>query len=344
MVSKQILKQSVGLDVSKDSIAACFCQCETAVPLRVLSNHTFNTTAKGYSQLLVWIDKYRNKDVTLLAVMEATGAYYEDSAYFLHGKSIPLSVLLPSRSSAYAKSLPHKSKTDKSDAQMLAQLALERSLPLWHAPSSTMLKIKRLCRERSGLIEQRTVANNRSHACSYSYCPDTNAQKRRGNTVKLLNKQVADIEKEIAAEIEGCPVISRKIAKVRSIPGIGFVTAATIVAETNGFALFENKAQLVSYAGFDVVTNESGTSIKSPTRISKKGNSHIRKALYFPALTAVKWCPKMKEAYNKMFAKSLVKMKAYVGIQRKLLVLIYTIYKSEVDYDTKHEDLKSPKK
>ncbi|HAD13144.1 MAG TPA: IS110 family transposase, partial [Saprospirales bacterium] len=106
--------------------------------------------------------------------------------------------------------------------------------------------------------------------------------------------------------------------------------------ETDGFALFKNKAQLVSFAGYDVVQRESGTSVKGTTRISKKGNSYIRRALYFPALTAVKYEPQFKDFYQRVFEKSFIKMKGYVAVQRKLLVLIYTLYKKEEPYDPQY--------
>ena len=103
----------------------------------------------------------------------------------------------------------------------------------------------------------------------------------------------------------------------------------TIIAETNGFELIKNKAQLVSYAGYDVVENKSGTSLDSPTRISKKGNSFIRRALYWPAITAVQHEPEFKQLFNSVFEKTRIPMKAYVAVQRKLLVLIYTLFKKD---------------
>ena len=118
------------------------------------------------------------------------------------------------------------------------------------------------------------------------------------------------------------------------------MTALTVVAETNGFDLIENKGQLVSYAGYDVVENQSGISLKGKTRISKKGNSHIRNALYFPALSAAKYEPKLQNIYQRILEKNpKVKMIGAVAVQRKLLVLIYTLYKKNEPYDRNFEDI-----
>ena len=97
---------------------------------------------------------------------------------------------------------------------------------------------------------------------------------------------------------------------------------ATILAETNGFKLFTSRAQVVSYAGYDVVERQSGSSIKGKTRISKKGNSHIRRALHFPAITIVKHEPQFKQLYDRILERSHIKMKSYTAVQRKILLLI----------------------
>jgi transposase len=190
-----------------------------------------------------------------------------------------------------------------------------------------MLKIKRLCRERDEILHEKTAVSNRLHAKNHSYQPEKESLKRAEKLLKFLENQVKEIEKAIQATIEKDPEIKQKMEIICSIPGISIISAATIISETNGFALFKNKAQLVSYAGYDVVEVSSGTSVKKIPRISKKGNKHIRKILYFPALTATLHDAKMKNLYLRIFDKTKIKMKAYVAVQRKLLVLVYTLYK-----------------
>jgi transposase len=337
----QILKQSVGLDVSKDSLAACFCQSEKGKALRIVSSRSFKTSAGGFQQMHKWIEKHRSdQGVELRLLMESTGVYYEEAAYFLKSKGYGLSVVLPNKTSAYAKSLDQKSKTDKTDAQMLAQMALERDLPVWEPPSPTMLKIKQLCRERAALLDQKTVIGNRLHAYIWSYRPQQETLKRTRKSIKDLQQQIKQVEAQIAQTIDSDPFIKERIDKVCSLPGVGIITAATIAGETNGFTLFKNKAQLVCYAGYDVLKNQSGTTLDSPGRISKRGNARIRKALHFPAIVAVKKNGKMKKCFDRVLDKTQIKMKAYVAIQRKLLILIYTLYKNNQTFDPLFESVK----
>lgn len=334
-VLKQIFKQSVGLDVSKDTVAACFSQQDTDKPFQILSSRVFAINPAGFKELHQWIVRQHLKPVELHLLMEATGVYYEELAYFLDGKSYRVSVLLPNKTSAYCKSLDYKTKTDKVDAKKLAQMSLERLLPQWTPPNDKMLTIKRLCRERSELVDEKIAFSNRLHAKNHAHAPVKSSLKRAEAALKFLDKQIKEIEKEVENCVAADPLIKQKMDNVCSIKGIALITAATVVAEANGFALFKNKAQLVSFSGYDVVENESGTSLCSPTKISKRGNYRIRKALYFSAIVAVKHVPQMRALYERVFETTKIKMKGYVAVQRKLLVLIYTLYKKNEPFDEK---------
>ena len=339
-MGNQILKQSVGLDVSKDSVAACFSQQEVGKPFRILSSKTFTSAASGLRRMDEWIKGYQHESVALHLMMEATGVYYEELAYFLHGKGYRVSVMLPNKTSAFAKSLDYKSKTDRVDAKKLSQMSLERDLPKWRPPSDTMLTIKRLCRERGELLDEKTAFNNRLHAKKHAHAPEKSSLKRAKDTIKFLQKHIQEIESAIKKAIAADPQIKERLERVCTITGVATATAATVVSEANGFVLFKNKAQVVSYAGYDVVLNQSGTSIKGATKISKKGNHRIRKALHFPAWTAIKHNPAMKEIYNRVFDKTKIKMKGAVAVQRKLLVLIYTLYKNNQDFNPNYQSSK----
>lgn len=340
-MAKQILKQSVGFDVSKDSVAACFSQQEVGRPFHILSSKTFTISTTGFLQLDVWMNQQRQVVVPLHLMMEATGVYYEELAYFLHEKGYRVSVLLPNKTSAYAKSLEYKSKNDKIDAKKLAQMSLERELPKWEPPSNNMLTIKRLCRERSELLDEKLVVENRLHAKRHSHAPEKSSLNRAKSSLDFLKEQIKETEKAIQTAIAADPDIQARMKTVCQMKGLGILTVATVVSEANGFTLFKNKAQLVSYAGYDVVENTSGTSIKGATKISKKGNHRIRKALYFPAFVAIKYNPEIKNLYNKVFDKTKLKMKGAVAVQRKLLVLIYTLYKNNQAYKPEYQSPKN---
>ena len=137
-------------------------------------------------------------------------------------------------------------------------------------------------------------------------------------------------------------VLRKKINFMVSIPGISFISAATVIGETLGFESITNAKQLASYAGYDVVLRESGN-FKGKTRISKKGNSHIRAALHMPSMTCVRCNPTLKQFYKRLKPKKAKPLVALVAVQRKLLILMYTLWKNEEVYDLGFETKKQQK-
>ena len=92
------------------------------------------------------------------------------------------------------------------------------------------------------------------------------------------------------------------------------------------------KKQLTSYTGYDVKEKESGTSVKGKPRISKRGNKHLRKAMHMPALAAIRHSERYKAIFTRIVARSGIKMKGAVAVQRKLLEMVYTVYKTRKPY------------
>ena len=114
------------------------------------------------------------------------------------------------------------------------------------------------------------------------------------------------------------------------------MTACTVLGETNGFDLIRNKRQLTSYAGLDIKDHQSGTSVKKKPKISKRGNRYLRKAMHFPALTAIRHDERFKALFERLISKHGIKMKAAVAVQRKLLEMTYTIFKTNKEYDKQY--------
>ena len=229
---------------------------------------------------LNWLHSKSANDVTIRVTVEATGVYYEQLTYFLDDNEIFVSVILPNQSKAYAKSLNLKSKTDKLDTMMLGQMGLERTLTQWKPISPKMRVLKQLTRDRVSLLEEKVALLNKLHALKSSHLPHQDAIKRLKQRIQLVKQQIKEVEKQIKQVIKADPALEQKIEKITRIKGLGLVTVATIIAETDTevsvFKLITSRAQLVSYAGYDVVQRQSGSSIKGKTKISKKGNKFIR--------------------------------------------------------------------
>lgn len=332
-----VVKQNVGVDISKDDFKVCFYHLEANGRKVIKGTRTFPNTTAGFKAFLKWVEKKRIKDLEVHITIEATGVYYENLTHFLYSNGYVVSVVLPNQSKAYAESLNLKTRTDKVDARMLGQLGIERDLFRWKPISTQIRKLKQLCRDRTNLLEEKTALSNKLHALEHSFEADKGVIKRAKQRLNLIKKQIKQVEKDISMTIQADEVLQKKIDNICKIKGLGQTTVATIITETNGFELFTSRSQLISYAGYDVVQKQSGTSVQSKTRISKKGNSHIRRALYFPAICMVKHEPAFTQLYERVLESSGIKMKGYVAVQRKALVLIYTLFKNNEAYDPNYQ-------
>jgi transposase len=285
---------------------------------------------------VLWVKQLAVQQTAVRFVMEATGVYHEPLAYFLEEKGYELSIVLPNKISNYCRTLEVKTVTDKTASEAIARFGLERKLDQWKRPGKVFKSLRQLTREREQLVQLRTMTKNQLHAEQAEAEPNSTSVTRIKKQIAFFNKQEQEIKSEITALSKQDEKVQGSIKLIGSIPGIGILTAITVLAETNGFELIRNKRQLTSYAGLDVREKQSGTSVKGKATISKKGNRHLRKAMHLPALTAIRHDERFKAVFARLVSKHGIKMKAAVAVQRKLLEMIYTIYKSGIPYDKEY--------
>lgn len=334
---EKITRQCVGIDCAKDDLAVAFKTIDANHQSKLLATKSFRNDKSGFAALLNWSKKLRQKDLKLSFVIEATGVYHESVSLFLYQHQEEISVILPNKIKHFAGTERVKTVNDKVSSQTIAQFGLEKKLDLWQPPHEDYNYLRQLTQERDQLLQESTQIKNQLHAEEAGAWPNKGSVKRMKQRMKLIDQQKTDIEQEIKEMIEGNAFLKEKIAHVCTIKGIGLITAAIIVAETNGFHLIKSKKQLVSYAGLDVQNKDSGTSVHLKPRISRKGNKYLRKAVYFPALSAIRSEDKMKNLFTRLVGKHGIKMKAAVAVQRKLLELVYTLWKKNEDFDPNYE-------
>lgn len=330
---QRIVRQVCGIDVSKDELVVVAGRLHDDMTPELFARKSFPNSDKGFSALLDWMGKLTEPSLETRYVMEATGVYHEKLAYFLYGQGQLVTIVLPNKISNYFRTLETKTITDKTASDAIARFGLERQLGNWKPASPVYKKLRQLTRERDQLVQSRTIAKNQLHAEQSESEPNKTSLARVKKQIALLDKQEKEIKEELAALVKQNEEIKRKVDLITSIPGIGALTAVTVLAETNGFELIRNKKQLTSYAGLDVKEKQSGTSVKGKAVISKRGNKFLRKTMHMPALAAIRHDERFKAIFARLVGKHGIKMKGAVAVQRKLLELIYIIFKSENKYD-----------
>lgn len=327
------LKQACGIDVAKDELVCTLGRLTASLTVELYARKSFTNTLSGFMALRAFVDKHTGAAPAVHYTMEATGCYHEELAYWLCDQRQQVSIVLPNKMAAYLRTLEVKTLTDHTCADGICRFTLERSLEPWQPPQGFYRHLRCLTRERGQIVEERTAVKNELHALEHGHAPLPGTLKRTRARVAFLDKQEAQVLEELKALVKGDSEVRQVVALLCSICGVGELTALAVLGETAGFNLIKNRRQLTSYAGLDVREKQSGTSVKGKPRISKRGNRHLRAALHFPALTAVRHDERFKAVYARLLARHGIKMKALVAVQRRLLELMYTVFKTKTPYD-----------
>lgn len=335
-MKNEVKRVCVGIDMAKDAFHCAIMFLLVDQSLKCKASRKFSNSVKGFKEFLEWVEKNVKIDCSINFTMEATGVYYENLAFFLYNDNRQVNVLLPNKVKKFAESLGNKSKTDKIDSKIIGQMGVERHHMSWDPGSKIFQRLKKLTRERENIQKDRTALQNQIHAEKHSIFAEEECLSRYNDRLDLLNEQLKIVDKQIEKTIASDEEVNRKVKQIKKTPGISTTTIATVIAETYGFAAFTSIKQVTSFAGLDVVQKESGN-YKGKTRISKKGNSHIRRVLYMPSLNAKQYNPTLKIFYERLNIRKDNALISTTAVQRKLLCLIYTLWKNDTEYIENYE-------
>ncbi len=332
-----IIKQSIGIDVAKDDFKVCYGYINSHMKHTIISEAGFDNTPTGMESLILWFSEKLISSDKLSIIMESTGVYHEALCHFLYGQGFNVCVMPSGRVKKYAESLQQRSKTDLLDAKMLCILGLERVIDRWEPARQVLQNLKSLSRERGQLVKEQSALKCKLHALEHSFSFQERVLLRLKKRLQLILDQIKEVEAEMQELVISDEELNYKVAQLTSIPGISFISATVVIAETRGFHGITSAKQLTSYTGYDVVHRESGL-YKGKTSISKRGNSYIRAALHMPSLTAVRCNPTLKPFYQRLKEKKSKPIIALVAVQRKLLCLMFSLWINDTNYDPCYQE------
>jgi transposase len=327
----------IGIDISKDDFHACIKEKGIDDNVKVKGSSKFTNDGKGYKAFTAWVAKRETENCTTTYVMEATGSYYENLAYELYNLGFTVCVELPNKIKHFSKSLNVKTKTDKVDAGVIAQIGIERPLRAWLPLAPEYRSLRDLCRERLSITQEKSKAKCQLHAMRHSHNKLECVIELKEDQIAFYEASIKKIDKAIKRIVNANSTIKKKVARIEKVKGLGFETIVTVLCETNGFMLFNSIRQVVSYSGLDVQMNDSGKHA-GKSRISKKGNARIRQCLYMPALSATQHNERIKDLYGRIVERNPdIKKKGVIAGMRKLLILIFVLWKKNEEYNPNHK-------
>ena len=312
----------LGLDLAKLKFNACLVRDGGKLRHKVFANNP-----EGFSQLSDWLMKQGIKQVH--ACMEATGTYGDSLATYLHEQDHLVSVVNPAAIKAYAQSHLSRTKTDRVDAALIAGFCSERRPPAWRPPGREVLELQALVRRLESLMEMRTMEENR--LCSG--IPVKDVRESVEELMAYLCEQIKKTEALIRSHIDNHPGLKQQSQLLDSIPGVGETTAAALLAEVPDFSQYRSARQVAAFAGLVPRERQSGSSVRGRVRLSKIGNARLRKALYFPAVTAIRCSPFFQEWVEGLRQRGKSKMAVIGAVMRKLIHLAYGVLKTGQPFD-----------
>ena len=291
----------------------------------------FPNTATGHKQLIGYLRRYSQK---VRVCMESTGLYGLDLALALQAApGIELMVANPRSVRHFGEALMKRSKTDPIDAQLLAEYAGRMPFQVWQPPSPSARQLCALARAIHQLTQINTMQKNQLHAAGSTVTtPKIIGQElRRG--LAQRKRAIERLLKEAVRLLPSDPVLQKRFQLLLGIRGIKQLSAVQLLGELVLIPADCDVRQWVAYAGLDPRQYKSGDSVERKVRISKAGNGHLRRALFMPALVAVRHNPHFRAFYRHLLAKGKLKMVALVAVMRKMLHGIYGIFKSQQPFD-----------
>jgi transposase len=222
-----------------------------------------------------------------------------------------------------------RNKTDKADARLIAGYVRDEAPPAWSPPSPDVRELQALVRRRDDL--RQLAAHEKARLDSPLLTPA--ARRSVARVIKLLAKEAERMQAAADAVIAAAPALAADRDLLATIPGVGTQTASTVLAELPRLDRVPSAQAAAAYAGLSPREFKSGSSVRGRTRLSKAGNARLRKALYLPTLTAVRFNPVLAGFFARLVAAGKAKMQAVGACMRKLVMICYGVFKNRQPFD-----------
>jgi transposase len=313
----------VGIDVSKKILDVAALDDNGEV-----SRAQFNNSRPGRDACLTWLESFKTCKVAL----EATGTYHQHLVALLQMNNIHVSVINPAQVSYFIKSQHRRNKTDKADALSLALYGKERQPEV--STSHTPMR-QSLAREIEALTQDIVRLKNRLEAAREGIThPKVVASLKR--RIKALQEEKEGLEVQLRQEVKASDPDG--LSLLTSIPGVGVRTACLLLTELGDIRRFSSARSLVAYAGLTPERYESGSSVHKRSRITRMGSRHLRKILYMPALSGLRYNPSLQRFYRRLVERNKAKKAALVACMAKLLRIVFAVLTYRTAFDPSYAE------
>ncbi len=329
----KVLKNFIGIDISKPFYDAAILRADQ--PNQTI-HQQFSQTLEGYTKMMVWLEQHNiclNEET--LICMEYTGIYNSGLVNFLIKRKAQLWVEMPLRIKKSAGF--ERGSDDKTSAIKIAGYAFryQDRMQLWRPVDSSIEKLKNLIAQRDRVvnsINQLVVPLKELSECGCTQ-DAKDLEKLQRSSITSLEKTKEAIEKLIVKTVQQDEEINKKTELVKSIKGIGQVTAVALLVYTKGFTAFENAKELACYCGVVPFNKTSGISVRFKPSVSPHANKKLKRLLHLCAMAAIKNDVEIKAYFERKVAEGKNKMCVINAVRNKLIHRVFAVVRDDRFYE-----------
>lgn len=258
-------------------------------------------------------------------LMEATGTYHLALAEYLHSQGFEVVVVNPARSHYFAKFQLKRNKTDKVDASLLCEMAKDASHRLWTPPTKERKELIGLLRAREDLVTRLATKASQLKNPGITDYERTLYESEQA----FLKETKKKLDKDLLRLVKASDEIANQSELLTSIPGIGVLTAASLIVHMPTDLV--SAKQAAAYVGLTPKLVQSGL-FKGKTRISKMGNKSLRKKLYLSSWSAVRAPGILQDCYLRFLQSTGSKKAALIAVAHKLVRIAFGVLKHQTKF------------
>jgi len=296
----------------------------------------FKQTSEGHQRAIKHLRALTPSGV----VLEATGVYYLDLAVALAGAGLPVMVINPKSFHHFARLKLKPSKTDGIDTALLAEYAERMTPTCWIPPDTTRLALRDIGRQINRLTASRTQAKNRLHALQAKGMTLPLLLEDEQEGIALLDRRIARLQEAALTLIADSDELSVQLQHLTTAVGVGTASAIALLGELCVLPREMKAPQVSRYAGRADIPIDEGVeendpiSTSRPARLSKAGNAYLRAAMYMPAMSAVRYDPRVKAFYDALVGRGKKKIQALCAVMRKYLTGLWACLQQGTPFDS----------
>ena len=327
----------IGIDFAKEKFDACYLDEDG-----VVAHAVFQNVRKDYRRLLSWVRKMavtrgRPAPEEVLFCGEHTGECSLPLSEWLVDNGYRIWLDNPVRIKRSAGIV--RGKSDKADALMIAQYAMEKYKPgnskLFVPDTKAIKELKSLYNCRMEIVKTRVGIGNR--ICSGSFTHSTLAEKKLAQLHRELTNQEDILEAEMEKLMTSTPELAANYRILVSFKGIGVLTAAVFIIYTNNFTSFSTPRQFACHVGVAPFGKDSGKSIHADPHVSFFANKKGKAALVHAANTAIRFNPIIREYAKRLKNKGKHNGVIMNNVKNKIIHIVFKMIQSQKEWQADYQ-------